>query len=29
MLDLKDKGDDPNAVLVDKVDEMLMKLEST
>jgi hypothetical protein len=27
MLDLKDKGDDPNAVLVDKVDEMLMKLE--
>jgi hypothetical protein len=27
MLDLRDKRDDHNAVLVDKVDEMLMKLE--
>jgi restriction endonuclease len=27
MLGRKDKGDDPNALLVDKVDEMLMKLE--
>ena len=26
MLDLKDSGDDPNAVIFDIVDEMLMKL---